>query len=163
MDKTRKDELKRIAISTVYMAVCCVMSVLLLTYASAPKIDADRLAQYEPHAGAEDFISYDEELFMNAQQDGLPIVVLITAKWCGTCKNQKKAIAEILPDPYFSDILFLRIDYDEHLDAYLYFQQQYQVKAISTLLAFKGKDLVAASLGETDHVNIVELFMESLK
>ena len=164
MDKTRKEQLKHIAVSTIYMAACCVMSVMLLTYVSAPKNNADTFAEYEPHAGnVTGFIAYEADLFKKAQLDDIPIVVLITAKWCRTCTNQKKTIAEILPDPYFSDILFLRVDYDENHEDFLYFQHQYQVKTVSTLLAFKGERLLASSLGETDHVDIVELFMEPLE
>ena len=162
MDETRKKEVKRLVINIVFMIFTCVLSIQVLTFVSSFDQGALKLSKYEPQAGTTSFIPYDETIFKEAQNAGKPIVISVTAKWCGTCKAQKSAIEEILPDPYFENVVFMRVDYDRHKAAYRYFRKSYKVKSISTLLAFKGENLVAHSIGDTDHVKIVELFMKTV-
>ena len=82
------------------------------------------ITQIESTAGGSHFIPFNSLLFQEAKNTGKPIVVNLTAEWCQSCKLQRKNIEEILPDPYFNQILFMRVDYDLDQDVYQYFQQK---------------------------------------
>lgn len=162
MNEMRKKEVKKLAINITFIVFVCILSIKVLTYIAAFDRDAQELTQIVPAAGSQSFINYDHKLFIEAQKAGLPIIISVSADWCGACKVQKKAISEILPDPYFENVLFMRINYDKHKVGYRYFDKYYNVQELSALLAFKGDKFIAKTVGDTDHIEIVELFMKSI-
>ena len=89
-----------------------------------------------------------------AQDAGRPVGIDVTAPWCPTCKAQKPIVDSLLADPKFKDMLFLRVDFDTQ-KAVL---RDFQIRAQSTFVAFKGKIEVGRSTGDTNKASIAQLF-----
>ncbi len=89
-----------------------------------------------------------------AQEAGRPVVIDVTAPWCPTCKAQKPIVDSLLADPKFKDMLVLDVDFDSQ-KAVL---RDLQVRAQSTFVAYKGKNEVGRSTGDTNKSSIAQLF-----
>ena len=89
-----------------------------------------------------------------AQDAGKPVVVDVTAPWCPTCKAQKPILSELVADPKYKDMVVLDVDFDSQKAAL----RQLNVRAQSTLVAYKGKAEVGRSTGDTDKASIGQLF-----
>eukprot|EP01062_Namystynia_karyoxenos_P028829 TRINITY_DN21779_c0_g1_i1.p2 TRINITY_DN21779_c0_g1~~TRINITY_DN21779_c0_g1_i1.p2 ORF type:complete len:174 (+),score=72.76 TRINITY_DN21779_c0_g1_i1:75-524(+) len=57
----------------------------LLGYAAAQEFDADIEKHFSKHSSR-------SEVFAEAEEQGKPVMVLITQPWCGACKNLKRAV-----------------------------------------------------------------------
>lgn len=84
---------------------------------------------------------------------GQPVLVAIHADWCSTCKTQEKILQELLPQPEFSRIKMLRVDFDRQKDAVRSFGVQYQ----STLIVFRNGHEVGRSTADQSPVRIAQL------
>ncbi len=89
-----------------------------------------------------------------AQAAGKPVIVDVSATWCSTCKAQAPIVQSLLKDPRFKDLVLLHVDFDTQ-KAVL---RKYDVRAQSTFVAFKGKEEVGRSTGDTDKASIAKLF-----
>ena len=89
-----------------------------------------------------------------AQAAGKPVIVDVSATWCSTCKAQAPIVQALLKDPRYKDLVLLHVDFDTQ-KAVL---RQYDVRAQSTFVAFKGKEEVGRSTGDTDKASIARLF-----
>jgi thioredoxin-like negative regulator of GroEL len=92
--------------------------------------------------------------FAAAQAEGKPIIVHVVASWCSTCAAQIPIVVALLQDPKYRDVLLLTVDFDTQ-KAVL---RQFDVRAQSTFVVFKGRKEVARSTGETDRAAIADLF-----
>ena len=86
-------------------------------------------------------------------RDHQPVLVAIHADWCSTCKTQEKILQELLPQPEFSRIKMLRVDFDRQKDAVRSFGVQYQ----STLIVFRNGHEVGRSTADQSPVRIAQL------
>lgn len=64
---------------------------------------------------------------------GTPVVVDVTAKWCGPCKVMEKTMVT-LSNKYAGRVSVLKIDLDSNLD----FAKQMNVRVLPTVLFFNG-------------------------
>jgi thiol-disulfide isomerase/thioredoxin len=103
------------------------------------------------------------EPFTQARLDALnragqPVLLVIHADWCSTCKTQERVLQELLPQAEFKRIKLLRMDFDQQKEAVRAFGVDYQ----STLIVFKDGREVGRSTAEQSPVRIAELLRLSL-
>lgn len=101
---------------------------------------------------------FGQTTFDTLQQQGRPILVMIHADWCPTCKAQKPIIDELLKTPELQAITSLRVDFDRQKAVVKAFKVQYQ----STLIVFKGGKEVGRSTGDTKKDSIAALLKKAL-
>jgi len=97
--------------------------------------------------------AFTPEAFAAAQKSGKPILVVIHASWCPTCKAQRPILSELMAKPEFKDLVYFVVDFDSQKDAVKYFGARVQ----STLIAFKGATETGRSVGDTDPSSIAAL------
>ena len=98
---------------------------------------------------------FDQAAFEAAQAAGRPILVQISAPWCPICKTQKPIIAALGQEPRFRELAIFDIDFDSQKEIV----RRFNARSQSTLIAFKGKDEVGRSIGETQP-EWIESFLE---
>jgi len=103
------------------------------------------------------------EPFTQARLDALnragqPVLLVIHADWCSTCKTQERVLQELLPQAEFKRIKLLRMDFDQQEEAVRAFGVDYQ----STLIVFKDGREMGRSTAEQSPVRIAELLRLSL-
>jgi thiol:disulfide interchange protein len=87
---------------------------------------------------------FSAETLAAAQAAGKPVAVHVHAEWCGTCKQQEKAIAQLRSETGL-DVLLLVADYDKEKDL----RKALRVRSQSTMVVFRGKDERARLAGDT--------------
>ena len=87
---------------------------------------------------------YSEQALAAAQAAGQPVAVHFHAEWCGTCKQQEKAIAQLQGDKSLG-VLLLVADYDKEKAL----RKTLRVRSQSTMVVFRGKDERARLAGDT--------------
>ena len=97
---------------------------------------------------------YSPAAMQAAQAAGKPVIVHVTAPWCSTCAAQIPIVLGLLKDPKYKDLVLLTVDFDSQ-KAVLH---TFDVRAQSTFVAFKGKQEVGRSTGDTDKAAIEKLF-----
>jgi thioredoxin 1 len=102
--------------------------------------------------------AFDANAFTEAQKAGKPILIAIHASWCPTCKVQKPILSELLADPKFKDFAYFVVDFDSQKDLV----QRFGVRMQSTLIAFKGAQEEARSVGDTSRESIAVLLNQAL-
>ena len=88
---------------------------------------------------------YSAEALAAAQAAGQPVAVHFHAEWCGTCKQQEKAIAQLKSESGLG-VTLLIADYDKEKDL----RRAMKVRSQSTMVVFRGKDEKARLAGDTD-------------
>jgi len=116
------------------------------------------LLMLSPGAFAADRLVYDAKTFQNALSGGKPILVHVTAPWCGECKAQKPIVAALAALPEYAGLTIVDVDYDSQKDALRALNVQKQ----STLLIYKGKAEVARAVGITRRDAIEALMKKAL-
>ena len=101
---------------------------------------------------------FSADAFEAAQTEGRPILVHVTAPWCGTCRAQKKVLPGLLASPSLSGILWLEIDFDSQEEL----RETFGVRHQSTTIMFRGREEVARAVGETDPDALRELLSKAL-
>ena len=91
-------------------------------------------------------------------QAGEPVLVVIHADWCSTCKTQERVLQTLLPQAEFNHLKLLRIDFDKQRELVRTLGVEYQ----STLIVFKSGHEVGRSTAEQSEVRIAELLRLSL-
>ena len=87
---------------------------------------------------------FSAEALAAAQTAGQPVAVHVHADWCGTCKQQEKAIAQLQAEKGL-DVLLLVADYDKEKAL----RKTLRVRSQSTMVVFRGKDERARLAGDT--------------
>jgi len=72
----------------------------------------------------------------------VPVLVDFWAPWCGPCR-MVEPIVEELAEEYGDKVRFLRMNTDDNLNA----PAQYGIRAVPTLLVFKGGQPVGQVIG----------------
>jgi thiol-disulfide isomerase/thioredoxin len=101
---------------------------------------------------------FDAKTFQAATESGKPVVVHITAPWCGECRAQKPIVAELIQRTEFQDLIVFEADFDSQKDALRQFKAQKQ----STLIAFRGKEERGRAVGITRPDKIEALMKKAL-
>ena len=102
--------------------------------------------------------AFNQAAFEALQKQGKPILVMIHADWCPTCKAQEPIIDELLKTPELQSITALRVDFDKQKTVVKAFRVQYQ----STLIVFKGGKEVGCSTGDTQKDSIAALLKKAI-
>lgn len=100
---------------------------------------------------------YSPEALAAAQAAGKPVAVHFHADWCGTCKQQEKAIAQLKGESGL-DLMLLIADYDKEKDL----RKAMKVRSQSTMVVFRGKDEKARLGGDTDPAKFRAAFKAAL-
>ncbi len=98
---------------------------------------------------------FEAAAFDAAQAAGRPILVQISAPWCPICKVQKPIIAALAQEVRFKDLAVFDIDFDRQKDLL----RRFNARSQSTLIAYRGKEEVGRSIGETQ-AEWIEAFVE---
>lgn len=88
--------------------------------------------------------------FESLQNAGRPILVVVHADWCPTCKAQSRVLKELLVSQRYKNVDVLRVDFDTDTAALA----RFRVNAQSTLIAFAGKKELGRSTGATSRDGI---------
>ncbi len=110
-------------------------------------------------AAQANWVSYSQPAFDKLQVDGKPILVLVHASWCPTCRAQAPIISSLLSQEKYQGITALRVDFDTQKDAV----RAFRVPMQSTLIVFTGGKEVGRSTGDTTKVGIEALLQKALK
>jgi thioredoxin 1 len=101
---------------------------------------------------------FDAKAFEDAQAAGKAILVEVTAPWCPTCRAQAPILARLSGTPKFKDMVRFNIDFDSQKDLL----RRFNVRMQSTMIAFKGKQEVGRSTGDTNPNSIERLLEKSI-
>ena len=101
---------------------------------------------------------FEADAFEAAQAAGRPILVEVSAPWCPICRTQKPILAKLGTDPRFKDLVLFEIDFDSQKPLL----RRFDVRQQSTLVAFKGRQEVGRSVGETQPEWIESLLEKTL-
>ncbi|QAS82270.1 thioredoxin (plasmid) [Rhizobium acidisoli] len=96
--------------------------------------------------------------FKEAVAAGGPIIVHVTAPWCGECKLQKPVVAKLLSTPDFKDMKEFQVDFDTQKDVLKLLHVQMQ----STLIVYKGGKEVDRMTGKTNPAAIEAIMRKAL-
>ncbi len=100
---------------------------------------------------------FTQAAFAAAQAAGKPILVAVHASWCPICAKQKPAIANLVQQPAFKDLVTLVVDFDAQKDVC----QSFGVTKQSTLIALRGKVERGRSVGVTAAAAIEALMLKA--
>ncbi|MBZ0093693.1 MAG: thioredoxin family protein [Sulfuricellaceae bacterium] len=101
---------------------------------------------------------YDQARFDALQKAGKPILVMVHADWCPTCRAQEPILVDLLKQPEFQGITGLRVDFDSQKSVVRKFRVTYQ----STLIVFKSGKETGRSTGDTHRESIAALLKKAL-
>jgi thioredoxin len=110
------------------------------------------------NAYAADRFTYEARTFQEALAAGKPILVHVTAPWCGTCKLQKPIVAALGAQREYTALTIFDVDFDTQKDA----MRQLNIQQRSTLIVFKDKAEIARAVGITKHEAIQALMQKAL-
>lgn len=109
-------------------------------------------------AFAAERLVYESNAFAAALEAGKPILVHVTAPWCGECRAQKPVVAALAAQPEYANLTIFDVDYDTQKDALRTLKIQKQ----STLAVFKAKAEVSRAVGITKREAIEALVKKAL-
>ena len=101
---------------------------------------------------------FNQQTFDQLAKEGKPVVLDISATWCPTCKAQKPIIEGLMKQPAYKDVTLLTIDFDTDKPLL----KKFKVGMQSTLVAFKGTQERARSVGDTTPEGLEALFRKSV-
>jgi thioredoxin 1 len=111
-----------------------------------------------PRPAAAHAVAFAAQAFEAAQAADRPILLDVTASWCPTCRAQKPILARLLAEPRFAEVVAFEIDYDRQKDVV----RRFEVRMQSTLIAFRGRDEIGRSVGDTNPASIRSLLEMAL-
>ena len=103
-------------------------------------------------------LPFDQKAFDAAQASGRSILVEVYASWCPVCKVQRPFLTKLGQIPTYQKIAYFEVDFDRQKDVL----RALRVSKQSTLIAFKGKNEIARTTGDTNHALIEALVAKSL-
>lgn len=101
---------------------------------------------------------FNQPEFDKLTQEGKPVVLDVSAPWCPTCKAQKPILESLMKNPAYKDVTLMTIDFDSSKPVL----KAFKVNTQSTLIAFKGKQEVARTAGDTTPAGIEGLVKKTM-
>jgi thioredoxin 1 len=101
---------------------------------------------------------FEQSRFDALLAEGRPVLVDVWASWCPTCRRQGRVLQELLAEEAFSEVVWLKVDFDTQKDIVRAFEAPRQ----SVLIMFAGGAEQARSIAETDSGRIRELVLSGL-
>jgi thioredoxin 1 len=101
---------------------------------------------------------YEQKAFEAARDAGKPILVHVTAPWCGECKVQKPIVAVLAQQSEYANLTIFDVDFDSQKDAL----RALSVQTQSTLLIYKNKAEVTRAVGITRRDAIEDVLKTAL-
>lgn len=101
---------------------------------------------------------YSQGEFDKLTADNKPVLLEVSAPWCPTCKAQKPILSDLMSQPAYKDVTMLTIDFDTSKPLL----GKLKVGMQSTLVAFKGKEEVGRSVGDTTREGIDALVKKTV-
>ena len=98
-----------------------------------------------PVARAAELLPFNDTRFEEARKSGKPIVLQVTAAWCGPCQRLRKVVSGLLENPEFRDIVIFDADFDTNKDALV----KLNAHTVTTLVIYRGSAEILRSSGET--------------
>jgi len=90
-------------------------------------------------------LPFDSVRFDEARKSGKPIVLQVTATWCGPCRRLRKVVGGLLENPGFKDLLIFDADFDANKDALV----KLNAHTVTTLVIYRDNSEILRSSGET--------------
>lgn len=109
-------------------------------------------------AAAGEIKPFDQQAFDKLTAEGKPVILDISATWCPTCKQQKPIVESLMKQPGYKDVTTLTIDFDANKPLL----KKFKVNMQSTLIAFKGTQEMARSVGDTTPAGIEGLIKKTV-
>jgi thioredoxin 1 len=103
------------------------------------------LAISAAHASAAERRPFESAAFRGAIESGRPVLVHVTAPWCGECKAQKPIVAALTAQPDYDALTIFDVDFDTQKEAL----RALKVPKQSTLIVYKHNAEVARAVGIT--------------
>jgi len=94
-----------------------------------------------PAAHAAGLLPFDAVRFEEARQSGKPVVLQVTASWCGPCQRLRKVVGGLLENPEFKDLVV----FDANKDALV----KIKAHTVTTLVIYQDNSEILRSSGET--------------
>lgn len=101
---------------------------------------------------------YDDAGFKAAQGAGKPVLILIGASWCPTCKAQEMILERLKDKPEYNTITVYQVDFDSQKDVV----KNLKALSQSTLIAFKGDKETGRTAGDASFPGIEDLLHTTL-
>jgi thioredoxin 1 len=98
-----------------------------------------------PAAQAAGLLPFDVVRFEEARKTGKPIVLQVTATWCGPCQRLRKVVGGLLENPEFKDLVIFDADFDANKDALV----KLNAHTVTTLVVYRDNVEILRSSGET--------------
>jgi thioredoxin 1 len=96
-------------------------------------------------ARAATLLPFDFARFEEARNSGMPVVLEVTATWCGPCQRLRKTVSGLLDNPELKDVVIFDADFDAHKDAL----RKLNAHTLTTLVVYRNKSEVLRASGET--------------
>lgn len=109
-------------------------------------------------AAAGEIKAFSQQDFDSLARAGRPVVVDVSAPWCPTCKAQKPIVDSLAKQAAYKDVTILTVDFDSEKPVL----KQFKVTTQSTLIAFKGGQETARSVGDATPAGIEGLFKKAV-
>jgi thiol-disulfide isomerase/thioredoxin len=90
-------------------------------------------------------LPFDSVRFEEARKSGKPVVLQVTATWCGPCQRLRKVVGGLLENPGFKDLVIFDADFDANKDALV----KLNAHTVTTLVIYRDNAEILRSSGET--------------
>jgi thioredoxin 1 len=121
-------------------------------------VSAILVALISPAAQAAGFLPFDAVRFEEARQSGKPVVLQVTATWCGPCQRLRKVVGGLLENPEFKNLVIFDADFDANKDALV----KFNAHTVTTLVIYLGHSEILRSSGETRPDAVEALLKKSM-
>jgi thioredoxin 1 len=108
-------------------------------------VSAILAALISPAAHAAGLLPFDTVRFEEARRSGKPVVLQVTASWCGPCQRLRKVVGGLLESPEFKDLVIFDADFDANKDALV----KVKARTVTTLVIYRDNSEILRSSGET--------------
>jgi thioredoxin 1 len=108
-------------------------------------------------ASAGEIKKFDQATFDALAAASKPVVVVVHATWCPTCKAQDPIQKSLMKSEPFKDYTMLTLDFDADKPIL----KTFKVTQQSTMIVFKGKTEVGRSVGDTTKAGIEGLMKKA--
>jgi len=98
-----------------------------------------------PAAQATGFLPFDAVRFEEARKSERPVVLQVTATWCGPCQRLRKVVGGLLEKPEFKGLVIFDADFDANKDALV----RINAHTVTTLVIYRDGAEILRITGET--------------